>query len=214
MYSLNLVTLKKVFIYLLTYLLTYTTYLLTLLTYLLTNTSYLLTHSLTNLLGIKSKIVLVRRSKKLKADKNIFSGFMAWYVLGCKWLSEWAQVIWQASLGRGNVILYNGQREERIFIIVVCICMKCVSFLWMFDRAGTTTLHLSRLRNLATQTFKFIYGDSLSYLQIFVNKKESNFACCISKRSSFGLSTCIFRYTHLLDSSWPRSTRFGINSFM
>ena len=28
--------------------------------------------------------MLVRRSLKLKADKNIFSGFMAWYGLGCK----------------------------------------------------------------------------------------------------------------------------------
>ena len=31
--------------------------------------------------------MLVRRSKKLKADKNTFSGFMAWYGLGCKWLT-------------------------------------------------------------------------------------------------------------------------------
>ena len=31
-----------------------------------------------------AQIVLVRRSNKLKADKQIVSGFMAWYGLGCK----------------------------------------------------------------------------------------------------------------------------------
>ena len=68
----------------------------------------------------------------------------------------------------------------------------------LLNRAGTTTLHLSRLRNLATQTFKIIYGDSPSYLQTFVCKKESTYT---------------FRYTNLLDLPRPRSTRFGINSF-
>ena len=68
----------------------------------------------------------------------------------------------------------------------------------LLSRTGTSTLHLSRLRNLATQTFKIIYGDSQSYLQTFVCKKES---------------TCNFRYTNLLDLLRPRSTRFGINSF-
>ena len=31
--------------------------------------------------------MLVRINEKLKADKNIFSGFMAWYGLGCKSLT-------------------------------------------------------------------------------------------------------------------------------
>ena len=72
------------------------------------------------------------------------------------------------------------------------------SYETLLNRAGTTTLHLFRLRNLATQTFKIIYGDSPLYLQTFVSKKKSTYN---------------FRYTNLLDLPRARSTRFGINSF-
>ena len=71
--------------------------------------------------GHKNSVNKKYLSNKLKPDKNIFSGFMSWYGLGCKWhygWPEWAQVIWQDSLGRKIVPLYNGQREEGVFLIV------------------------------------------------------------------------------------------------
>ena len=64
--------------------------------------------------------------------------------------------------------------------------------------AGTTTLHLCRLRCLAIETFKIVYGLSPSYLRDFVCLKESSYN---------------FRYTNLLELPRPKSTRFGRNSF-
>ena len=40
-------------------------------------------------------------------------------------------------------------------------------------RAGTTTLHLSRLRGLALETFKIIHGNSPIYLNHFLTLKET-----------------------------------------
>lgn len=68
----------------------------------------------------------------------------------------------------------------------------------LLERAGTCTLHLSRLRNLATETFKIVYGMSPTYLNDLVSLKATSYN---------------FRYTNLLEV--PRSTtvRFGQNSF-
>ena len=64
-------------------------------------------------------------------------------------------------------------------------------------RAGTTTLHLSRLRGLALETFKIIHGNSPIYLHHFLTLKE----------------TCYnFRYTNL-NLPRVRSSRYGTNSF-
>ena len=41
----------------------------------------------------------------------------------------------------------------------------------LLQKAGTTTLHLSRMRNLALQTFKIVYGDSPPFLQDFIVKR-------------------------------------------
>ena len=38
----------------------------------------------------------------------------------------------------------------------------------LLEKAGSTTLHLSRLRMLAIETFKIVYGISLSYLKDFI----------------------------------------------
>ena len=65
-------------------------------------------------------------------------------------------------------------------------------------REGTTTLHLSRLRGLALETFKIIHGNSLIYLNHFLTLKE----------------TCYnFRCTNLLNLPRVRSSRHGTNSF-
>ena len=68
----------------------------------------------------------------------------------------------------------------------------------LLQKAGTTTLHLSRMRNLALQTFKIVYGDSQPFLQDFVVKKDTSYD---------------FRYTNLLELPRPKSTMFGISSF-
>ena len=68
----------------------------------------------------------------------------------------------------------------------------------LINRAGTTTLHLSRLRGLAIETFKIIYGKSPVYLQNFMSLKNSNYN---------------FRYTNLLDIPRVRSTKYGNDSF-
>ena len=67
----------------------------------------------------------------------------------------------------------------------------------LISRAGTTTLHLSRLRGLAIETFKIIYGKSPVYLQNFMTLKNSNYN---------------FRYTNLLDIPRVRSTKYGLSS--
>ena len=66
-------------------------------------------------------------------------------------------------------------------------------------KAGTTTLHLSRLRTLALETFKIAYGLSPTYLKEFV---------CFKVASSYN-----FRYTNLLEIPRTKSTRHGTNSF-
>ena len=65
-------------------------------------------------------------------------------------------------------------------------------------RAGTTSLHLSRLRGLALETFKIIYGNSPTYLKHFITQKASSYS---------------FRYTNLLNLPRVRSSRYGTNSF-
>ena len=68
----------------------------------------------------------------------------------------------------------------------------------LFEKAGTITLHLCRLRCLAIETFKIVYGLSPSYLRDFVCVKEFSYN---------------FRYTNLLELPRLKSTRFGSNSF-
>ena len=68
----------------------------------------------------------------------------------------------------------------------------------LLQKAGTTILHLSRMRNLALQTFEIVYGDSLPFLQDFIVKNDTSYN---------------FRYTNLLELPRPKSTGFGINSF-
>ena len=66
-------------------------------------------------------------------------------------------------------------------------------------KAGTTTLHLSRLRTLAIETFKIAFVLSPTYLKEFV---------CFKDASSYN-----FRYTNLLEIPRTKSTRYGTNSF-
>ena len=54
----------------------------------------------------------------------------------------------------------------------------------LLERAGSTTLHLSRLRFLAIETFKIVYGLSPLYLKDFICLKQTSYN---------------FRYTNLLD---------------
>ena len=68
----------------------------------------------------------------------------------------------------------------------------------LLEKAGTITLHLCRLRCLAFETFRIVYGLSPSYLRDFVCLKESSYK---------------FRYTKLLELPRAKSTRFGSNSF-
>ena len=68
----------------------------------------------------------------------------------------------------------------------------------VLQKAGATTLHLSRMKNLALQTFKIVYGDSPPVLQDCIVKKDTSYN---------------FRYTNLLELPRPKSTRFRINSF-
>ena len=65
-------------------------------------------------------------------------------------------------------------------------------------RAGTTSLHLSRLRGLALETFKIIYENSPDYLKHFITQKASSYS---------------FSYTNLLNLPRVRSSRYGTNSF-
>ena len=74
--------------------------------------------------------MLLRRSKKLKADKNIFSGFMAWYGLGCKWLTCISSCHLTGQPGKETVPLYNVQRNEIVFI-VVCRSLYLNEMHWM-----------------------------------------------------------------------------------
>ena len=66
-------------------------------------------------------------------------------------------------------------------------------------KAGTTTLHLSRLRTLAIETSKIAYGLSPTYLKEFL---------CFKDASSYN-----FRYKNLLKIPRTKSTRYGTNSF-
>ena len=68
----------------------------------------------------------------------------------------------------------------------------------LLERAGSTTLHLSRLRFLAFETFKIVYGLSPPYLKDFICLKQTSYN---------------FRYTNILDLPRPKSTRYGTNSF-
>ena len=70
----------------------------------------------------------------------------------------------------------------------------------LLERAGSTTLHLSRLRFLAIETFKIhvVYGLSPPYLKDFICLKQTSYN---------------FRYTNLLDMPRPKITRYGMNSF-
>ena len=65
-------------------------------------------------------------------------------------------------------------------------------------KAGSTTLHLARLRTLAIETFKVVYGLSPTYLQEFLCFKDSSYN---------------FRYSNLLEIPRTKSTRYGTNSF-
>ena len=63
--------------------------------------------------------MLVRRSKKLKADKNIFSEFMAWYGLGFKWLTCVSSGHLAGQPGKGNCSTVQWPKgKERVFIVV------------------------------------------------------------------------------------------------
>ena len=68
----------------------------------------------------------------------------------------------------------------------------------LLEKAGSTTLHLSRLRMLAIETFKIVYGISPSYLKDFICLKQTSYN---------------FRYTNLLEVPRPKSTKYGTNSF-
>ena len=68
----------------------------------------------------------------------------------------------------------------------------------LLEKAGTTTLHLSRLRYLAIEIFKIVYGLSPSYLKDFICLEDTSYN---------------FRYTNLLNLPRPKSTMFGTNSF-
>ena len=68
----------------------------------------------------------------------------------------------------------------------------------LLEKAGSTTLHLSRLRMLAIETFKIVYGISPSYLKDFICLKQTSHN---------------FRYTNLLEVPRPKSTKYGTNSF-
>ena len=65
-------------------------------------------------------------------------------------------------------------------------------------KAGSTTLHLSRLRTLVTETLQVAYGLFPTYLQESVCFKDSSYN---------------FMYTDLLEIPRTKSTRYGTNSF-
>ena len=66
------------------------------------------------------------------------------------------------------------------------------------SKAGTSTLHISRIRSMAIETFKIAYGQSPQYPQNFITFKDSSYN---------------FRYTKLLDLPRTKTTRYGTNSF-
>ena len=69
----------------------------------------------------------------------------------------------------------------------------------LIKKTGTTTLHLSRLRIPAIETFKIAYGLSPQYLNEFIRFKDS--------------TLYNFRYSNLFEIARTKSTRYGTNSF-
>ena len=68
----------------------------------------------------------------------------------------------------------------------------------LINKAGTGTLHISRIRSIAIETFKIAYGQSPQYLQDFITFKDTSYN---------------FRYTKLLELPRTKTTRYGTNSF-
>ena len=95
----------------------------------------------------------------------------------------------------------NTEKLEKINYRVLQFVFQdyCSSYEELILKAGTTTLHLSRLRTLAIETFKIAYGLSPTYLKEFV---------CFKDASSYN-----FRYSNLLEIPRTKSTRYGTNSF-
>ena len=68
----------------------------------------------------------------------------------------------------------------------------------LLDKVKLTTLHLSRLRTIATETFKCLHGLTPQYLQSLVKIKNSKYN---------------FRYENTLQVPRVRTTRYGKHSF-
>jgi hypothetical protein len=68
----------------------------------------------------------------------------------------------------------------------------------LLQQVNLTTLHLNRLRAIATQTFKCIHNLSPTYLNDLVKIKNHSFS---------------FRYTNMLEIPTVRTTRYGEKSF-
>ena len=68
----------------------------------------------------------------------------------------------------------------------------------LLKKVNSTTLHLNRLRLIASETFKCIHNLSPEYLQSLVKVKSSTYN---------------FRYSNILETPQVRTTRYGKNSF-
>ena len=67
----------------------------------------------------------------------------------------------------------------------------------LLKREGTPSLHLSRLRKLAVETFKIIHGNSPIYLKDLIEPKTSDYS---------------FRNKNMLDTKRFRTKKYGQNS--
>ena len=72
----------------------------------------------------------------------------------------------------------NTEKSERIHFRVLTFIFQDIEALHddLISRAGTTTLHLSRVRGLAIEFFKIINGKCPVYLQHFMTLKKSSLA--------------------------------------
>ena len=67
----------------------------------------------------------------------------------------------------------NTEKLEKYFLGYSSLYFKILSLVMKIFKVGSTTLHLARLRTLATETFKVAYGLSPTYLQEFSCFKQT-----------------------------------------
>jgi hypothetical protein len=68
----------------------------------------------------------------------------------------------------------------------------------LLDKHKACSLHIGRLRNIATETFKIIHGQCPVHLNDFIHKRESAYS---------------FRYKHILTTPNTRTVTYGTHSF-